>query len=61
MEYRLILVDENGTEGRSWLMDLDEKGKVKFIPSRKNIKKAIHEHKVQDQIARGLCRHTYIG
>lgn len=60
MEYRLILVDENGKEGRSWLMDLDENGKVKFIPSRKNIKKAIHEHK-QNQISRGLCRVTYNG
>ncbi len=61
MEYRLVLVDKNGKEGRSWLMNLDENGKVKFIPSRKNIKKAIHEHKVEDQIARGLCRVSYNG
>lgn len=61
MEYRLVLVDENGKEGQSWLMDLDKNGKVKFVPSRKDIKKAILEHKVGDQIARGLCRVSYNG
>lgn len=61
MDYRLMLVDENGREGQSWLMGLDENDKVKFVPSRKAIKKAILELREEDKTARGLCRVSYIG
>lgn len=61
MEYRLVLVCEDGKEGRSWLMNLDENDKVKFVPSRKDIKKAILEHRQKRSEDRGLCRISYIG
>lgn len=61
MDYRLMLVDENGREGQSWLMGLDENDKVKFVPSRKAIKKAVLELREEDKTAKGLCRVSYIG
>lgn len=61
MEYRLVLINEDGKETTSWLMHLDEKKKVKFIPSRNDIKKAILEQHKETQKGRGLLRVSYNG